>query len=634
MRAVGKRMVRKTKKGFKSRAAKGKGPLFPSFTLAGIPERRGFRRLFLATAIVYCLSFSSVSVGDTDDQLMLTSAFSFVETGKFLAPSRFATKEFHGTFFGSATASGEVYSKYPPGYSLVLMAFLPLAGAAGRLMGSVAADIVLCFPSIIALLATMVLIWRTALRLGYGEETARLLSLAFALGSFAWGYAGTNYNEPYQALCAVAAFYGLLAARQEPNYWRRYALVGGFALGYGILLRPYFAILAPPMVLGALLGWRKDSSLRDAIHKTAIFAAPAVLASSYIILTNLILFGSTTDFGYGREAFDTPLREGLFGLLIGPRKGLIWFFPLAALVPWSAWKLARTGKKWAVGVLAATASAQFLLIGKWWGYESGRAWGDRLILGVLPLVVLLAGGIADSTPWRKAARILVAAGIFLNLPGVLINRLAYQNIAGSSQAPRRATAFLGGQIPGHFWLLGVGLSTPVYGAMEATPLWKNPPWSLISPGHIPLPYRNAAEPIWNAWPIRVFLPADSWTRGENGYMRGLLEVAILRYEQQNWVRALTLLDRGLRLNPASARFLAAKGMVLLTLGERNQALGFFDRAIQADPSYDLGLYGRALTLESLGDYTAAKEAYRRVLEAPQGTLDRKEIQAHMETLGK
>jgi len=627
-------MGKDKKKATKATKEKPQKRLLPRFSLASSDERRSFHRLLLLIAVIYCLTFSTVPMGDTDDQLMLTSAFTFTEMGKFLAPSRFATKEFHGFFFGAATAAGEVYSKYPPGYSIVLLVFLPLAGAAARLFGSVGAEVVLSLPSVVALLGAAALIWRASLRLGYGAATSKLLALAFALGSYAWGYTGANYNEPYQALCAVAAFYGLLAALQEPLYWSRSALIGGFALGYGILLRPYFAVLAPVLVLGAFAGWLREFPWRKALIRTILYAVPAVLASGYLLAVNLVLFGTAADFGYKNETFSTPLLTGLSGLLVNPRKGLIWFFPLALLVPWSAWRLARNGKSWAVAVLSAACAAQILLISKWWGFESGRAWGDRLILAIVPFVALLAGGIAHAAKARKAAVILVGLGIALNLPGVLINRLAYEKILAGAHLPPNRHLMTTGQLPGHLWLLGVVVTGPVLGTEEANPLWNRPPWIGSCPDCVPEPHRDAMNPIVNPWPLRLALPASKWRRTEYGYMRSLLEIAIMRYEQKNPQRALQLLDRGLALQGASADFLAAKGMVILTTGDPGRALGYFDRSIQADPNYDLGLYGRGVSLEALGNYGAAREAYQRLLAAPPGTLDRKEVQARLDKLPK
>ena len=85
----------------------------PAFTLAGPREKRGLRWALLAAAIAYLLTFSTIPVTNSDDQLMLSSAMSFVETGKFTAPSRFAVLTKGGQYFGKQAVTGEVYSKYP-----------------------------------------------------------------------------------------------------------------------------------------------------------------------------------------------------------------------------------------------------------------------------------------------------------------------------------------------------------------------------------------------------------------------------------------------------------------------------------------------------------------------------------------
>src|SRR5262245_34534154 len=241
----------------KQKPARKKRRFLPLFVAAGSRDKRNLYVLLAAVVTVYCLTFSSVPITNIDDQLMLTSAVSLVETGELAAPSRFATEKIGGQFFGKQGESGEVYTKYPPGYPLILALYLPLVRLMATGFGSLASEIMLCFPSVLALAATAVILWRAALRLGLGSENAWWPALGFALGSFAWPYAGINWSEPYQALLIAASFYCLLAARQEEAYWRRYVLLGGCALGYVILIKATLAILAPVLVLGAAALWRR-----------------------------------------------------------------------------------------------------------------------------------------------------------------------------------------------------------------------------------------------------------------------------------------------------------------------------------------------------------------------------------------
>jgi 4-amino-4-deoxy-L-arabinose transferase-like glycosyltransferase len=616
----------------KRKSSQERSRVLPPFLHARGAETRQFHKLLLILFVIYCLSFSTVPFTDTDDQLMLTSAAGFLEMGKFVAPSRFATKDFGGFQFGKASESGEVYSKYPFGYPLILVPFVLLAGLLNQAFGAVAAEVVLSFPSLLLLMATSLLVWRSALRLDFGAWAARLLVLAFGLGSFAWGYVGTNYSEPAQAFMAAAAFYCLLAARQEPDFWKPYALLGGLALGYGILVRPLFAILAPLLVSAAFWGWVKSFPFRTALLRTALYALPGLVSSCYLLATNLVLFGSATDFGYGNESFDTPLSEGFIGLLIGSHKGILWYFPLCIVLPFGAWKLRQRNQPWAAIVLSAAVLIQLTIVSKWWGWSGGWAWGPRLLMPILPFAVLLAGGIISSLSWRRTATVLVIAGIAINSLGIVINRMAYQIIRHDAELPAPVRIADAGNLPGHIWLLRFALSDIFSGNAFETPVWKSPPWIGTFPQGVPAPYRNQQHPIWNPWPIRLLLPDSVWRRGEKGYMRSLLELAVMRYEQGEMQRALKLLDRGLTMDGRSAEFSAAKGMVYLSSANPREALKYFDQAIRFDPAYELGYYGRALLMEAAGNHAAARQAYNQLLQTPEGSLDRRVIQERLQKL--
>jgi tetratricopeptide (TPR) repeat protein len=607
----------------------------PPFAAANAQDKRNLFVLLAAVVTVYCLTFSSVPVTNIDDQLMLTAAVSLVETGDLAAPTRFATKRIGGQFFGKQAESGEVYAKYPPGYPLILALYLPLVRLMATLFGTLASEIMLCFPSVLALAATTVVLWRAAWRLGLGSQSVWWVALGFALGSFAWPYAGINWSEPYQGLLIAVSFYCLLAAGQEEAYWRRYVLVGGCALGYAILIKATLAILAPILVLGAAALWKQRLPLRDASLRAALFAAPAALAFLSLLATNLLHFGDVTEFGYREESFTTPFLQGLLGLTLGLRKGIFWFFPLALLAPIGAWKLIRGSDKWAGSALSIAITAQVALISKWHMFEGGNCWGPRLLLPIAPFLALLAAAALDSTWARRAGYALVAAGIGVNALGSMINYQAFYITARSAKVEYERLEPRFSQLLGHFWLSRVEATTPLKAPNEAeNPLWKRPPWINKFPDAVPGPYARPDQAILNPWPLRLALPESRWQRGELWYMRALLEAAIRKYQQGDLREALRLIDRGLTIDPAGKQFLAAKGMVYSSLADLGQALHFFDRSLQSDPDYDMGLYGRGLVLEAFGNTAAAREAYLRLLDSRSNTLDLREIRSRLERLPK
>src|SRR5439155_7075816 len=108
------------------------------------------------------------------------------------------------------------------------------------------------FRSVLAIAGTCWLLWRSALRLTFGKAAAYCSVAGFALGSFVWPYAGVNWSEPYQVFCLAATFYSLLAGKQEESHWRKYYLIGGCALGLGVLIKATHVILVPTLLLAPL----------------------------------------------------------------------------------------------------------------------------------------------------------------------------------------------------------------------------------------------------------------------------------------------------------------------------------------------------------------------------------------------
>ncbi len=597
--------------------------------------RRTFRGILIGVAAVYLLGFGAEPISTMDDQVMLSAAMNLVQTGKLTVPERFAEATPGRALFGRTAATGEVYVKYPPGYPLVLAAFLMPAKAAGHVLGGVAADIILCLPSMLALLAASILVWRTCIRLGFPAPAAHIAATGMALGSYAWPYAGINFGEPLQMLCVAGAFYGLLAAFQEESRWRLYVLGGGLALGYGVLTKSSLGLLMPILALGALWGWTARSSFRDGLVRSSLFALPSLLAGAYLLLVNALLFGSAKDFGYSGETFRASALVGLREVTIGWDKGILWFAPLVVLMPVGAWKLRKHSCRWAAPTLLACCAAYVALIACWWAYRGGSCWGPRLLLPVLPLLFVLAAAALDSVQWRWAGIGLVGLGIAVNLLGVVVNYqsfyIAVRLAPGKPDWKDPAYA----QIRGHLWLARVQLAKESLSqAEESVALWNSPPWLARNPEGKPGPYRRFDEPVLNPWPLRIGLHKPWLRRADLWYLRSLMEVAITKYQDGDLHGAQRLMQEGLEIDPAYTPLIAAEGMVYYTSRTFTRALAQFDRSLALDPDYELGWYGRGLTMEALRNPREAAVSYRRLLQTGLRSLSRKEIEGRLARLAE
>jgi 4-amino-4-deoxy-L-arabinose transferase-like glycosyltransferase len=586
---------------------------------------------------LYLCGLSGEPISTIDDQVMLTSAMSFVKTGKFIVPERFATKTIGTGTFGRTAVSGDVYAKYPPGYPLVLAAFLPASRVVGMALGSTAADVILCLPSILALIATIILLWRMCIRLGFSAAAAHVTAAGFALGSFAWPYAGINFSEPLQTLCITAAVYSLIAAFQDERHWKFYLLAGGGALGYGVLTKASLGLLVPILASGALWGWIWTSRLpiAGALMRSALFSLPSLAAAGYLLLVNALMFGNPQDFGYKGESFGTSAFSGLRELTFGWEKGLLWFVPLVVLAPLGAWKLRKHQMTWVVPSLGACCVVYFLLVALWGGFRGGNCWGPRLLMPELPILLLLAGAALDSTKMRVAGACLVAAGLAVNLLGVLIQYQSYYiTLKSAIQKPdRRRVEYA--QIPGHFWLLRVQLAKKSWNEPEEqVALWRRPPWIARNAEAIPAPYTRFESPILNPWWLRAFLKSPWQTRADRWYLRTLMEVAIIKYQTSDLKGAMDLMNEGLAMDPEYAPLVAAKGMIYYTARNLSRALAQFERSVAINPEYELGWYGRGLVMESLGNASLAVQSYQRLLKTSMRDMNREEIEQRLANLAK
>ncbi|MCB0116477.1 MAG: hypothetical protein KDD84_20405, partial [Caldilineaceae bacterium] len=115
-----------------------------------------------------------------------------------------------GEVLGAFGPDGEVYSKKGPAPAFVavpwylLMRLLAALGLPwGLLQGA------LLWNGIVTA-ATAVLLWSTAVRMGYPDSVGTALALIFGLATIAWPYANHLFGEALSAFGILVCFYGLM----------------------------------------------------------------------------------------------------------------------------------------------------------------------------------------------------------------------------------------------------------------------------------------------------------------------------------------------------------------------------------------------------------------------------------------
>ena len=279
-----------------------------------------------------------------------------------------------------------VCSVFPPGMGLLAIPFfLPFV-----LSGANALDLAMLLrvghvaAALYEVIAAL-LLWAVLRRL-VSERASFALVLLYFLGTSVRTVASQALWQHAGAHLAIAlALWLVVDARSQT---RVRDAVAGLALGLGGVVRQTTAVGA-----AGLAPWRGG---RRAIASFALGTAVGLVP---LLIYNAVVFGSPLEQGYGAKPFDTPVLEGLAGLLVSPSRGLFVYEPWAAL-GLAGLVIARFAKTTRGPVSTRIADLifawlAFLLVyatyAEWWG---GRVFGPRFLDDLAPILMVgLAWGV-------------------------------------------------------------------------------------------------------------------------------------------------------------------------------------------------------------------------------------------------
>lgn len=244
--------------------------------------------------------------------------------------------------------------------------------------------------------------WLIMLKLTGFERISFIVSVIVGLGSLVWPYSGTFFSEPLATLLTLASFYYLLLASSVPeaaltNDKRKKYLLSGAFLGLActahitaVLFIPFFAYycfrndFAPD---GSFI----ERALRVGFFSLGVFVFLFLLGIyNYARFENFFETGrsispiAVDSFGYGE--FVWPWK-GLFGLLFGAGKGILFFCP-AAVLGILVWRRFHREFPRMSLVLLACALFTLLFMASRSDWHGGFCLGPRYLLMVLPFVII------------------------------------------------------------------------------------------------------------------------------------------------------------------------------------------------------------------------------------------------------
>ena len=285
---------------------------------------------------------------------------------------------------------------------------------------------------------TAVIIFCICIEVQRSNKVAFAMSLIYCVCSFVWPYNATFWVQPLQGFLLVSpAYFILLTSHHNHSFLCNYVLEGkrksflfaglaGLSLGLSVFAHPTSLIFIPVFLVYAFFSAMRHQK-RDFILLLVILGTVLFLAG----LTNYVRYHSFTEFGYGY--FSTLAAhngwKGLIGLLVSPGAGLIFYFPLAILLPLGAKYMYKINKSLFYLCL-------YIIVANWiyygtlsFGFEpaswsGGIAWGPRYLLPVLPFMLIILGNIFQNIKKRIFLKSIILglciAGFYVNLSGVLI----------------------------------------------------------------------------------------------------------------------------------------------------------------------------------------------------------------------
>ena len=294
--------------------------------------------------------------------------------------------------------------------------------------------------------ATAALIYLITRRLGYSHAAALVAALGYGVATLAWPYARTLYREPLVAFGWSAAFLSLLEWRlQGKPLW---ALLAVALLALTVLVK-VTAVVAIPFLL--LLALFDDDGRLDARTLALAGALLTVGAAFFLLVFSLRFEGLEPLTRFVRWSPATSLLR-IYGQLLSPGKGLLFYMPAALLFPLGALAIVSAPREevargagpsptgWplalaTVGPLLALAVA-YSGYSAWYG---GLSWGPRFLVPGLPLAMVSIAALwdsLDSAPGRVGLFAVLACSALVQFPvAVSPWRASYEPLLRSGPNP-------------------------------------------------------------------------------------------------------------------------------------------------------------------------------------------------------
>jgi hypothetical protein len=267
------------------------------------------------------------------------------------------------------------FSVHPPGVALLLAPIL------FPFRGTQFVEPLAIFCSAVAMILAMLMFHGLIRKYNSNLAFVGLVTAVTFLGTPAWHYGRTLYNEPYLLLFAIGS-YSLALRGKNP-------FLSGLLIGLGMLMKPPFGLLIIPL-FSMYVVERKFKS-------AAVLVLPAVLSLATFSWLDFIMFGSPWRTGLVWQ--QGSFLRGAAGTLFSLNYGYLIVAP-AITIAFAAWPRFFRAYPRDATVLMSAVGLYFVVFASWAGWAGASCYGARYMVPILPLLFASLALLPDTKIWQ------------------------------------------------------------------------------------------------------------------------------------------------------------------------------------------------------------------------------------------